>query len=187
MVTPDEAILPYSFTLTSAVSNNAAEYEALIIGLEIAYNMGLTTLSVYRDSQLIINQLLGTYTVKKQGLLPYFKKAKELMAMFVDLKIQHVIRSQNEKGDALASLAASMSLNSDQTMDVHVEERRVLPILTEEEDTPSTLAITIEACEIETGDWRTPFLDYLLHGYLPLDSSERSRIRKRSINYTCIK
>jgi hypothetical protein len=32
-VTPDEAILPYSFTLTSAVSNNVAEYEALIIGL----------------------------------------------------------------------------------------------------------------------------------------------------------
>jgi ribonuclease HI len=73
-VTPDEAILPYSFTLTSAVSNNAAEYEALIIGLEIAHNMGLTAVSIYGDSQLIINQLLGTYTVKKQGLLPYFNK-----------------------------------------------------------------------------------------------------------------
>ena len=49
-VTPDEAILSYSFTLTSAVSNNAAEYEALIIGLEMAHNMGLNTLSVYGDS-----------------------------------------------------------------------------------------------------------------------------------------
>ena len=83
-VTPDEAILPYSFTLTSAVSNNAAEYEALIIGLEMAHNMGLNTLYVYGDSQLIVNQLLGTYAVKKQGLLPYFWKAKELMAMFAD-------------------------------------------------------------------------------------------------------
>ena len=46
--------------------------------------------------------------VKKQGLLPYFWKAKELMAMFADLKIYHVVRSQNEKADALASLAASM-------------------------------------------------------------------------------
>jgi hypothetical protein len=35
-VTPDEAIISYSFTLTSAVSNNAAEYEALIIGLKMA-------------------------------------------------------------------------------------------------------------------------------------------------------
>jgi cobalamin biosynthesis protein CbiG len=35
-VTLDEAIIPYSFTLTSTISNNAAEYEALIIGLEMA-------------------------------------------------------------------------------------------------------------------------------------------------------
>jgi hypothetical protein len=36
------------------------------------------------------------------------------------------------------------------------------------------------------GDWRTSFVEYLLHGYLPLNSSERSRIRKISINYTYI-
>jgi ribonuclease HI len=185
-VTPDKAIIPYSFTLTSAVSNNAAEYEALIIGLEIAYNMGLNTLHVYGDSQLVINQLLGTYAVKKEGLVPYFRKAKELMTMFADIKIQHVIRNQNEKADALASLAASLALGLNQTIDIHVEERRVLPILGEEESTSSTSSMTVDACEIEAGDWRTPFLEYLLHGYLPLESAERSRIRKRSINYTCI-
>jgi hypothetical protein len=47
-VTPDEAIIPYSFTLISAVSNNAAEYEALIIGLETAYNMGQYALCLWR-------------------------------------------------------------------------------------------------------------------------------------------
>jgi ribonuclease HI len=74
-VTPNEAILPYSFTLTWAISNNVVGYEALIIGLKISHNIGLNTLSIYGDSQLIINQLLGTYTIKKQGLLPYFWKA----------------------------------------------------------------------------------------------------------------
>ena len=49
-VTPDEAIIPYSFTLTLAVSNNAAKYEALIIGLKIARNMELNTISIYGDS-----------------------------------------------------------------------------------------------------------------------------------------
>ena len=90
-VTLDEAIIPYSFTLTSAISNNAAEYEALIIGLEIAHNMELNTLTIYGDSQLIINQLLGIYAVKKEGLVPYFQREKELMAMFDDLKVQHVV------------------------------------------------------------------------------------------------
>ena len=71
-VTPSEGIIPYSFTLTSAVSNNSAEYEALIIGLELALNMGLDSLTVYGDSQLVINQLLGIYMVKKEELRPYF-------------------------------------------------------------------------------------------------------------------
>jgi hypothetical protein len=71
-------------------------------------------------------------------------------------------------------------------MDILVEERRILPILSQEEDTSSTSVLATESLEIELGDWRTPFLEYLLHGYLPLDSSERSRIQKRSINYTCI-
>jgi hypothetical protein len=75
-ITLDEAIIPYSFTLASAVSNNAAEYEALIIRLEMAQNMGLETIQIYADSLLIINQLLGTYGLKKLKLAPYFLKAK---------------------------------------------------------------------------------------------------------------
>ena len=148
--------------------------------------MGLDSLTVYGDSQLVINQLLGIYMVKKEELMPYFQRAKVLMSMFADLNIQHVIRSQNEKADALAGLAASMSLTSHQMMDVRVEECRILPILAEEEEMTTSVAMTANVYEIEVGDWRSPFLEYLLHGYLPLDSAERSRVRKRSVHYTCI-
>jgi hypothetical protein len=168
-----------------AVSNNAAEYDALIIGLEMVQNMGLETIQIYGDSTLIINQLLGTYGVKKLKIVPYFLKAKELISQFSDVKIEHIIRSQNNKADAFPSLAASLSLNSCQTMDIRVEERRILPILSQEEDTSSTSILAI-SFEIELGDWTTLFLEYLLHGYLPLDSSKRSWIRKRSINNTYI-
>jgi hypothetical protein len=149
-------------------------------------NMGLEMIQIYGDSLLIINQLLGTYGVKKLELVPYFLKAKELISQFSDVKIEHIIRSQNNKVDALASLVASLSLNSCQTMGIQVEERRILPILSQEKDTSSTSVLAIESFEIELGDWRALFLEYLLHGYLPLDSSERSRIQKRSINYACI-
>jgi ribonuclease HI len=111
-VTLDEAIIPYSFTLSSTISNNDAEYEALIVGLEMAQNMGLETIQIYGDSLLIINQLLDTYGVRKLELVPYFLKAKELISQFFDVKIEHIIRSQNNTSDALASLAASLSLNS---------------------------------------------------------------------------
>jgi ribonuclease HI len=79
-VTPDEAIIPYSFPLTSTVLNNVAGYEALIIGLEMAQNMGLERIQIYGDSLLIINQLLGTYGAKKLELVPSFLKAKELIS-----------------------------------------------------------------------------------------------------------
>jgi ribonuclease HI len=166
-VTPDEVVIPYSFTLTSAVSNNAAEYEALIIGLETAYNMGLNTLYVHGDSQLVINQLLGTYAVKKEGLVPYYQKAKELISMFTNIKIQHVVRNQNEKADALASLAASLALEPDETMDIHVEERRVLPILDEEESTSSITSMTIDTCEIEAGIGEHHSLNIYFTGICP--------------------
>jgi hypothetical protein len=62
-------------------------------------------------SLLIINQLMRTYAVKKLELMSYFLKAKELISPFSDIKFEHIVRSQNRKADALASLAASLSLN----------------------------------------------------------------------------
>ena len=63
-------VLPYVFTLTENCSNNVAKYQTLIIGLEMAIDMKVTQLKVYRDSKLVINQLLSLYEVRKSKLLP---------------------------------------------------------------------------------------------------------------------
>ncbi|KAK4382997.1 hypothetical protein Sango_2819300 [Sesamum angolense] len=78
-VTSEEEVLPYSFTLIKKCSNNVAEYEALILGLEIAVDAIQLPLKAYGDSQLVVNQLLGLYEVKKSELLPYHNYAKRLM------------------------------------------------------------------------------------------------------------
>ncbi|XP_070046401.1 uncharacterized protein [Nicotiana tomentosiformis] len=57
-VTYQGEALPYSFTLTQLCSNNVAEYQALILGLEMAVEMKRLQLQVFGDSQLVINQLL---------------------------------------------------------------------------------------------------------------------------------
>ncbi|KAL0291272.1 UNVERIFIED_CONTAM: hypothetical protein Scaly_2643800 [Sesamum calycinum] len=74
-VTSEGEVLPYSFTLTQNCSNNVAEYQALILGLEIAVDAKQLPSKVYGDSQLVVNQLLGLYEVKK--LLPYHNYAKD--------------------------------------------------------------------------------------------------------------
>jgi len=51
--------------------NNVAEYQALILGLQMAMAMGIKDLDVYGDSQLILNQLLEEFEVKKDLTTPH--------------------------------------------------------------------------------------------------------------------
>ncbi|XP_070022519.1 uncharacterized protein [Nicotiana sylvestris] len=109
-VTSQGEVLPYSFTLTQLCSNNVAEYQALILGLEMAVEMKRLQLKVFDDSQLVVNQLLGSYEVKKPELRPYHDYAKKLMGWLGDVTIQHVPRKENKKADDLAALASSLTL-----------------------------------------------------------------------------
>ena len=70
-VTPERDILPYSFTLIECCSNNVAEYQALILGLEMAIDEKTTRLEVFGDSKLIINQVLLHYDVRKPELIHF--------------------------------------------------------------------------------------------------------------------
>ncbi|KAK4385721.1 hypothetical protein Sango_2696100 [Sesamum angolense] len=79
--TSEGEVLPYSFTLTQNCSNNIADYQALILGLEIVVDAKQLPLKVYGDSQLVVNQLLGLYEVKKPELLPYHNYAKKANGM----------------------------------------------------------------------------------------------------------
>ena len=51
----EKHILPYLFALTQLCSNNMVEYEPLIVGLQMATEMGIKDLDVHGDSQLVIN------------------------------------------------------------------------------------------------------------------------------------
>ncbi|KAL0289038.1 UNVERIFIED_CONTAM: hypothetical protein Scaly_2714700 [Sesamum calycinum] len=109
-VTLEGEVLPYSFTLTQNYSNNVAEYQALILGLEIVVDAKQLPLKVYGDSQLVVNQLLGLYEVKKPELLPYHNYTKRLMGWLGDVELEHLPRKDNKQVDALAKLASTLSM-----------------------------------------------------------------------------
>ncbi|KAM1855460.1 hypothetical protein ACFX14_005802 [Malus domestica] len=104
-------------------SNNVAEYQALIIRLQMAINMGITALEIFGDSKLIINQLLTEYEVKKDDLIPYFRLATQLLQEFETVTLEHVPRKENQMADALANLASSMTIGEDEAADVPVCQR----------------------------------------------------------------
>ena len=84
-------------------TNNAAEYEALLLGLKTAAELGCTQLAVYMDSQLIVRQIAGRYKVKNAGLKPLFDQAAGLLQKFDNWTIDHVPRAQNKRADELAN------------------------------------------------------------------------------------
>ena len=71
LVSPQSYVLPRAFSLTEPCTNNAAEYNALIIGMQLAAEIGVQYLEAFGDSQLIVNQVRGEYEVRHPDLVPY--------------------------------------------------------------------------------------------------------------------
>ena len=115
-VLPQRQILPYSFVLSERCSNNVAKYQALIIGLQMAIKMKVTSLEICGDSKLVINQLLALYKVKMDDLVPYFQYATQLMEKFKRISLVHIPWKENQMEDALVNLAASLTLLKDETV-----------------------------------------------------------------------
>jgi ribonuclease HI len=86
-------------------TNNVAEYQALLLGLELALDQGVKRLHIFADSQLVVNQLLGAYQVKKPHLLPLWQKARKTLQKFDTYAISHLDRSFNYEADRLARQA----------------------------------------------------------------------------------
>ncbi|MBU1154459.1 MAG: ribonuclease HI family protein [Proteobacteria bacterium] len=86
-------------------TNNEAEYQALLMGLRRAQELGAQRLTVKMDSELIVRQLEGKYRVKAPGLKPMYDEAKRLLQGFASVTIQHVRREFNKRADELANQA----------------------------------------------------------------------------------
>lgn len=84
-------------------TNNVAEYEGLLMGLEAALQLGQKRIRVQSDSQLLVRQLQGAYRVQNEKLKPLFQKAVALLRQFESYRILHVPRELNRLADRLAN------------------------------------------------------------------------------------
>ena len=88
-----------------SATNNQAEYLALIAGLERAVSLGATRVSVYSDSDLLVNQITGRYKVKNSLLRDLYQKVVRLIGSLEKFEISCVPREQNTAADNLANRA----------------------------------------------------------------------------------
>ncbi len=74
------------------VTNNFAEYKALIRAMEFASRFTKDKVTCILDSELVVKQLLGEYKVKNPGLLKLFQKVQKLQNRFKKIKYLHASR-----------------------------------------------------------------------------------------------
>jgi ribonuclease HI len=88
-------------------SNNVAEYQALTKALEwlIEHNLQEASLVVKGDSQLVINQMQGSYAVNAARLIPLHRAVRKLTERFRELSFEWVPREENEEADLLSEKA----------------------------------------------------------------------------------
>jgi ribonuclease HI len=86
-------------------TNNVAEYEGLLMGLEALLQLGPKHIVVQSDSELLVRQLNGQYRVKDEKLKALFQRAITLLRQFDSYRILHVRRKLNKLADRLANQA----------------------------------------------------------------------------------
>ena len=92
-------------------TNNAAEYQALILALKEAARLQATGIRVRSDSELLVRQMEGRYRVKHPRLMELHGHARNLVRAFRSFEIEHIRRELNQEADALANRAIDQALD----------------------------------------------------------------------------
>ncbi|XP_062075770.1 uncharacterized protein LOC133779888 [Humulus lupulus] len=157
--------------LEQFATNNEAEYEALIYGLELARDIGIKRLSVRGDSQLMIEQAAGNFDTKAPYLASLLQKVTDLRSHFHQFELVQVSREQNQKADALAKLASAG------------ECTRKSSISTSQ--SPKVLEVFSTSSEPEC--WMDPIIRYLSTSELPTHPKDAKHLRLRAQRYSIIR
>jgi ribonuclease HI len=102
---PDLSPLDEASKYLGCATNNIAEYEGILLGLELAKKHGIVRLTLRLDSELVVKQVRGEYKVRHPGLKPLWEKTKNLLRGFPHWEIEHVPREQNKEADRLVNCA----------------------------------------------------------------------------------
>lgn len=110
--TPAGDVLGEYAELLGDVTNNVAEYRALLLGLEKAAELGVSDVEVVNDSELIAKQINGQYKVKHVAMRPLHLQAMAALRGFERWRVRTVPRAQNAEADALVNAALDQARNA---------------------------------------------------------------------------
>ena len=111
---PTGEMIAFGKQYLGVITNNQAEYRALILGLKTVALFHPRRVVVYMDSELVVNQMTGRYKVNDGPLKDLWREARELASALPAVTFTHVLRAKNAAADRLANEA----------LDAHARARR---------------------------------------------------------------
>ena len=153
--------LEQAIRLGFPASNNEAEYETILSGLDLVLALSVSKLRIYSDSQLVVRHIQEEYEAKDARMARYLTKVKDTLQQFTEWTVEKIRRTENGHADALAGIAASLPIKEVILLPIHVQTD------------PSVVGIstcnTIEANQTNDQEWTDNIAEYLRTGTLPGD------------------
>jgi ribonuclease HI len=178
-IAPGGEQLKYALQLLFSASNNAAEYKALIHGLNIAMSLGIKRLMVYGDSLVVISQLNKEWDCSNDSMGKYCTAVRKLEDKFEELEFHHVERDRNAVANVLSKLGSSRTQVPPGVF-VQVVLRPSISLDRAEE------CNILSQLESDSDDWREPIIRYIKNEEEPDDKNAAERIARQSAHYTLI-
>ncbi|XP_075661010.1 uncharacterized protein LOC142630837 [Castanea sativa] len=154
-------------------TNNEAEYEALIAGLDLAQVVGAVSIVIHCDSQVVTSQVNGEYEYKGEKMKKYWEQAKRRIDG-LQAKIVQIPRGENEHADRLSKAASAESMI---TID---------GVLSFTQSSPLIDFVNIQEIGSEN-NWTTPLISYLKDGTLPDEKEAARKLKARLARFVLIK
>jgi ribonuclease HI len=183
LISPMGEQLKYVLQIFWKVSNNEAEYEALLHGLRLAASLGIKRLLVYNDSEVVINQVNKSWDRNKENMDAYCLEVRKLENKLYGLEFHHLVRD-NVAADVLSKLD---STRAQVPAGVFVHELHAPSI--PEQAPPTTVPAhpppDQEVMMIDV-EWRQPFIDYLSEQKVPSDKNLAKQLIRRAKSYVLV-
>ncbi|XP_063948153.1 uncharacterized protein LOC135152236 [Daucus carota subsp. sativus] len=173
LVSPEGHRLLNATHFTFQLSNNDAEYEALIGGLRLALEMKVRKLVIKVDSMLVVEHIKGGYQAKGPKTAIYLRCVQGLLDQFEEVQVNRVPREFNGDADALAKLASQ-------------KDPALLGVIRLEiQEVPSIPELEVTEIQDKNGKltWMTPIWKYIKEGTLPEDKAEARRLKYKAARY----
>ena len=181
LVSPRDVIFETSVRLEYFCTNNQAEYEALLLGLQILESMGVKNIEAFGDSLLVVQQVSKVYQCFDGSLNKYLEKCLEVIATLDDFTIGHISREENVRANDLAQQASGYQVRRGKLFTIEKPMLESVTIcMAEQHDNSSDILETSNVAE--PNDWRRPLVSYLEN---PSQSVDR-KLRQQALKYTLL-